>query len=65
MFHISVINKGKDNVFGWNNKERICLFFNTDTICHSNALLLHCETKKEIIITKTFLNNPKAYFRED
>ena len=41
-----------------------CIFFITDTICHSNALLLHCETKKTII-TKTFLNNPKAYFRED
>ena len=64
MFHTSVINKDKDNVFGWNNKERICFFFNTDTICHSNALLLHCETKKTII-TKTFLNNSKTYFRED
>ena len=30
MFHISVINKGKDNVFGWNNKERI-YFFSTLT----------------------------------
>ena len=63
MFHTSVINKGKDNVFGWNNKERI-YFFITDTICQSNTLPLHCETKKTII-TKTFLNNPKAYFRED
>ena len=30
MFHISVINKGKDNVFAWNNKERI-YFFSTLT----------------------------------
>ncbi|EIW92606.1 hypothetical protein HMPREF1321_1524 [Capnocytophaga sp. oral taxon 412 str. F0487] len=40
-------------------------FFITDTIWQSNALPLHRETKKQIIITKTFLNNPKAYFRED
>ena len=40
------------------------IFLNTDTICHSNALFLHCETKKTII-TKTFLNNSKTYFRED
>ena len=40
MFHTSVINKGKDNVFGWNNKERI-YFFITDTIWQSNALPLH------------------------
>ena len=45
MFHTSVINKGKDNVFGWNNKERI-YFFITDTICQNSALPLHCETKK-------------------
>ena len=64
MFHTSVINKGKDNVFGWNNKERI-YFFITDTICQNSALSLLRETKKLIIITKTFLNNPKVYFRED
>ena len=40
------------------------IFLNTDTICQSSALPLHRETKKTII-TKTFLNNPKAYFRED
>ena len=39
MFHTSVINKGKDNVFGWNNKERI-YFFITDTICQNSALPL-------------------------
>jgi|GEM_PF-932319 hypothetical protein len=65
MFHTSVINKGKDNVFGWNNKKKGCVFYITDTICQSSALPLHRETKKLIIITKTFLNNPKAYFRED
>ncbi len=41
------------------------IFFITDTICQSSALSLPRETKKLIIITKTFLNNPKAYFRED
>ena len=40
MFHTSVINKGKDNVFGWNNKKR-CVFSITDTIWQSNALPLH------------------------
>jgi len=40
------------------------IFFITDTICQSSTLPLHRETKKTII-TKTFLNNPKAYFRED
>ena len=42
-----------------------CVFSITDTICQSSVLPLHRETKKQIIITKTFLNNPKAYFRED
>ena len=39
MFHISVINKGKDNVFGWNNKERMCFSFKMLYLCritHSN-----------------------------
>ncbi len=41
-----------------------CIFFITDAICQSSALPLHRETKKTII-TKTFLNNSKTYFRED
>ena len=41
------------------------IFLNTDTIYQSSTLPLHRETKKEIIITKTFLNNSKTYFRED
>ena len=40
------------------------IFLNTDTICQSSALPLHRETKKTII-TKTFLNTSKTYFRED
>ena len=52
MFLIGITKKG-------------CVFYITDTICQSSALPLHRETKKLIIITKTFLNNPKAYFRED
>ena len=47
MFHTSVINKGKDNVFGWNNQGRM-YFFITDTICQSSALSLPRETKKLI-----------------
>jgi len=40
------------------------IFFITDTIWQSSALPLPRETKKLIIITKTFLNNPKACFKE-
>ena len=40
MFHISVINKGKDNVFGWNNKERMCLFFKMLYLCRITYLII-------------------------